>query len=123
MRIGDDIIDPRGTSENGRECEGWYINKEHQTGPLHSILTFHPSLIILSSTMASILASATQAAHSAAASLLSAVQIKPGSTIPTSVSVKEDSPEHGFTLEGLTGKNVFVRIYLHLFAICTLMKS
>ena len=61
--------------------------------------------------MASILASATEAAHSAAASLLSAAQVKVGSTIPTSVSIKEDNPEQGFTFEGkLTGKNIIVRI-------------
>ncbi|KAK1218430.1 hypothetical protein PQX77_018894 [Marasmius sp. AFHP31] len=41
--------------------------------------------------MASVLASATQAAHSAVASLLSVAQVKPGSEV-TSHPVKEESP-------------------------------
>lgn len=60
--------------------------------------------------MASLLASATDAAHHAAATLLTPAQVKPGSTIPTAVPVKEDSPTDTFTFEGLAGLNVFVSL-------------
>ncbi|KAH9946572.1 Redoxin [Amylocystis lapponica] len=60
--------------------------------------------------MTTMLASATDAAHHAAATLLSPAQITPGSTIPTAVPVKEDSPTETFTFEGLTGLNVFVGV-------------
>lgn len=86
--------------------------------------------------MASILSSVTNAAHSAAASLLSAAQIQAGEsilptnahivaetnfryssltwmiggTIPTSVTVKEDAADKPFNFEGLTGKNIFVSL-------------
>jgi hypothetical protein len=53
--------------------------------------------------MTSILASATQAAHSAAASYLSKAQVTPGSVIPTGIKVKEDAPDAPFELV-LTGK-------------------
>ncbi|OCH92917.1 Redoxin [Obba rivulosa] len=61
--------------------------------------------------MASFLATATQAAHSAITSLLSAAEIKPGGTVPTSVPVKEDDAAQTFTFEGkLTGRNVFLGV-------------
>ncbi|KAI0338155.1 Redoxin [Trametopsis cervina] len=60
--------------------------------------------------MASILSSVTNAAHSAAANLLSAAQVQPGATIPTSVTVKEEAPDKTFTFAGLTGRNVFVGV-------------
>ena len=62
--------------------------------------------------MASVLATAIKAAHSAATSLLSAAEVKVGSTIPIKVSIKEDAPDKPFTLEGISGKNVFVRYVL-----------
>jgi hypothetical protein len=52
----------------------------------------------------SAIASAAQAAHSVAASLLSTAQIKPGATIPA-IGVKEDSPTSLNPLD-LTGKNI-----------------
>ena len=45
-------------------------------------------------------------------SLLSAAEVKVGSTIPIKVSIKEDAPDKPFTLEGISGKNVFVRYVL-----------
>ncbi|CCL98453.1 uncharacterized protein FIBRA_00451 [Fibroporia radiculosa] len=60
--------------------------------------------------MASILSSATQAAHTAAVSLMSAAEVKPGSTIPTAVPIKEDEARSTFTFAGITGKNVFVGV-------------
>jgi len=60
--------------------------------------------------MASILASATQVAHSAAVSIMSAAEVKPGSTIPTSVPIKEEEAAKTFTLEGITGKNIFLGV-------------
>ncbi|KAI0791377.1 Redoxin [Abortiporus biennis] len=59
--------------------------------------------------MASILASATKAAHSTVTSLLEASQVTPGSTIPTA-EVKENAPDKAFTFEGITGKNVFIGV-------------
>jgi hypothetical protein len=53
--------------------------------------------------MTSILVSATQAAHSAAASLLSKAQIAPGVVISTGLKVKENEVETPFELV-LTGK-------------------
>jgi len=69
-------------------------------------------LLFLSSTinMASLLASATDAAHSAAVSLMSAAEVKPGSTIPISVPVKEEEATKTFTFEGITGKNIFIGV-------------
>ncbi|GBE85759.1 Putative peroxiredoxin [Sparassis crispa] len=58
----------------------------------------------------SLLSSTIQTAHAAVTSLLSAAEVKPGSTIPTSALVKEDSSTETFTFEGLTGKNVFVGV-------------
>lgn len=60
--------------------------------------------------MTSLLASATQAAHSAAASLLAKAEIKPGENIPAA-TVKEDNPEKSFTLNDIPGKIVIVRTY------------
>ena len=62
-----------------------------------------------SPTMASLLAGATKAAHSAATSLLSAAEVTVGSSIPIKVPVKEDAPDKTFTFEGISGKSVFVR--------------
>ena len=62
--------------------------------------------------MASVLATAIKAAHSAAMSLLSAAEVKVGSTIPIKVSIKEDAPDKPFILEGIPGKNVFVHYVL-----------
>jgi len=56
--------------------------------------------------MTSIITSATQAAHSAAASLLAKAQIEPGQPIPQ-VDVKESAPDQTTTIP-LTGKNVIV---------------
>lgn len=58
--------------------------------------------------MASILTSAARAAHSAAASILSAGQISVGDEIPA-LKAKEDNPEKSFTLD-LSGKNIIVRV-------------
>lgn len=60
--------------------------------------------------MTSILASATQAAHSAAASLLAKAEIKVGETLPAA-TVKESSPEESFSLNNIPGKIVIVRTY------------
>lgn len=60
-------------------------------------------------TMTSVLASATQAAHSAAASLLAKAQIAPGGTIPSGIKVKEDSAETPFEFAP-TGKNIIVGV-------------
>ena len=59
--------------------------------------------------MASLLSGATKTAHSLATSLLSAAEVKVGSTIPAKVAVKEDSAESTFTFDSLNGKNIFVR--------------
>ncbi|KIP01531.1 hypothetical protein PHLGIDRAFT_112953 [Phlebiopsis gigantea 11061_1 CR5-6] len=58
--------------------------------------------------MASVLSSVTNAAHSAAVSLLSSAQVQPGASLPTKVSVKEQAADEELTFESLTGKNVFV---------------
>ncbi|KAK7460580.1 hypothetical protein VKT23_009301 [Stygiomarasmius scandens] len=58
--------------------------------------------------MTSIITSATQAAHSAAASLLAKAQIQPGQPIPQ-VDVKESAPDQTTTIP-LTGKNVIVGV-------------
>ena len=58
--------------------------------------------------MTSILASATQAAHSAAASLLAKPQIKAGESLPAA-SVKENGPEEALKLSDIPGKIVLVR--------------
>lgn len=68
--------------------------------------------------MASILASATQAAHSAAAGLLSKAHVTPGSTLPAGVHVKEDAPDKTFEL-ALTGKNVIVGVPAAFSAPCS----
>ncbi|KAI0819695.1 Redoxin [Trametes gibbosa] len=60
--------------------------------------------------MASILATATKTAHSLATSLLSAAEVKVGSTLPTKVSVKEEDATAPFTFEGIKGKNIFVGV-------------
>ncbi|EPS93085.1 hypothetical protein FOMPIDRAFT_1026636 [Fomitopsis schrenkii] len=60
--------------------------------------------------MASLLSTATQAAHSAAVSLMSAAEVKPGAVIPTKVPVKEEEATQTFTFEGIKGKNIFVGI-------------
>ncbi|KAI0075025.1 Redoxin [Panus rudis PR-1116 ss-1] len=60
--------------------------------------------------MASYVATITQAAHHAVTSLLSAAQVKPGSTIATSVEVKENAPDQTFKLEGISGKNIIVGV-------------
>lgn len=69
----------------------------------------HPKNPSFSEKMASILASATQAVHSAAASLLAKAQIEPGATIPLQ-KVKEDAADTPFPLV-LKGKNVIVRAF------------
>lgn len=69
------------------------------------------------STMASLLSTATQAAHSAAVSLMSAAEVKPGAVIPTKVPVKEEEATQTFTFEGIKGKNIFVR-YNALWNVC-----
>ena len=61
--------------------------------------------------MTSVIASAAQAAHSVAASLLAQSQIRPGAVIPAA-EVKEDSPETATPLT-LTGKNVIVCTRYH----------
>ncbi|KAH8105476.1 Redoxin [Cristinia sonorae] len=60
--------------------------------------------------MASTLAQATATAHKAVTSLLSASQVTPGSTISTSVGIKETAPDKTFTLEGISGKNIIVGV-------------
>lgn len=67
-----------------------------------------PTPSTASSNMTSILASATQAAHSAAASILAKAEIKPGESLPAA-TVKEDNPEKSFTLNDIPGKIVIVR--------------
>ncbi|KAG2751338.1 Redoxin [Suillus brevipes Sb2] len=54
--------------------------------------------------MASVLANVAQAAHSAAAAMLSAAQIEAGDPIPQK-PVKEEDPERSITLD-LSGKNI-----------------
>jgi len=56
--------------------------------------------------MTSVIASAAQAAHSVAASLLANAQIAPGGTIPTA-EVKSTAPDKTSPLT-LTGKNILV---------------
>ncbi|TFK35883.1 Redoxin [Crucibulum laeve] len=58
--------------------------------------------------MTSVIASAAQAAHSVATSLLSTAQVQPGGTIPAS-QVKEDEPAKTEPLI-LTGKNIIVGV-------------
>ena len=60
--------------------------------------------------MASILTGAAKAAHSAAATVLSAVPLQVGDPIPSKM-VKEDDPERPITLD-LAGKNVIVSVSL-----------
>ncbi|KAH9840756.1 Redoxin [Rhodofomes roseus] len=60
--------------------------------------------------MASLLSTATQVAHSAAVSLMSAAEVKPGATIPTKVPVKEEEAAKTFTFESIKGRNVFVGV-------------
>ncbi|KZT67560.1 peroxiredoxin [Daedalea quercina L-15889] len=60
--------------------------------------------------MASLLSSVTHVAHSAAVSLMSAAEVKPGSTIPTKVPVKEEEATQTFTFEGIKGRNIFVGV-------------
>lgn len=59
--------------------------------------------------MASLLAGAARAAHSAAASVLAVGQISVGDEIPAR-NIKEDNPEKSFTLD-LSGKNIIVRVF------------
>ena len=61
----------------------------------------------MTSLLASATASATQAAHAAAASILAAAQAKVGDPIPDA-KVKEDNPEKTISLAGLTGRNIIV---------------
>jgi hypothetical protein len=61
--------------------------------------------------MASFITGAAHAAHSAAATILSAAQITAGEEISVK-SVKEDDPDKTLTLD-LTGKNIIVRSVLH----------
>ncbi|KAH7919676.1 Redoxin [Leucogyrophana mollusca] len=58
--------------------------------------------------MASILTGAARAAHSAAATMLSAAQITVGEPIPAK-PVKEEDPERAITLD-LTGKNIIIGV-------------
>ncbi|KZT01681.1 Redoxin [Laetiporus sulphureus 93-53] len=60
--------------------------------------------------MASLLSSATEMAHHAAVSLLSSSEVKVGSTIPTSVPVKENEADKTFTFKGISGKNLFIGV-------------
>ena len=78
--------------------------------PIHTVSSSGSHFDTLN--MASVLATATKAAHSAATSLLSAAEVKVGSTIPIKVPIKEEAPDKPFTLEGISGKNVFVRYVL-----------
>ncbi|GJJ10661.1 hypothetical protein Clacol_004888 [Clathrus columnatus] len=63
--------------------------------------------------MTSVVSSATvqaaQAAHSAAASLASTQQIKPGASIPD-IQIKENDPKQTFSLAGLPGKNIILGV-------------
>lgn len=58
--------------------------------------------------MTSVIASAAQAAHHVAASLLAKAQIEPGQEIPT-FEIKEDSPDKATALN-LSGKNIIVSL-------------
>ncbi|KAG1871792.1 Redoxin-domain-containing protein [Suillus subalutaceus] len=58
--------------------------------------------------MASILTNVAQAAHSAAAAMLSAAQIEAGEPIPQK-PVKEEDPERSITLD-LSGKNIILGV-------------
>lgn len=60
--------------------------------------------------MASILTGAAQVAHSAVAGVLAHAQIEPGQHLPPE-AVKEDNPEHAFTID-YTGKKIFVSCFL-----------
>lgn len=66
--------------------------------------------------MASLLSTATQAAHSAAVSFMSSAEIKPGASIPTKVPVKEEEATQTLTFEGIKGRNIFVRILCGMYA-------
>jgi len=96
-------MDEGGTSDP-RPFHG-YVYKPSSRLCRPSLSLFPPFI----STMASLLSTATQAAHSAAVSLMTAAEVKPGSTIPTKVPVKEEEAAKTFTLEGIKGINVFVR--------------
>ncbi|KAF5350879.1 hypothetical protein D9758_010483 [Tetrapyrgos nigripes] len=61
--------------------------------------------------MTSIINTATQAAHAAAASLVAKAQIKPGDAIPSTQNLlKEDAADKPLASLSLTGKNVIVGV-------------
>jgi hypothetical protein len=57
--------------------------------------------------MTSVIASAAQTAHAAAAQLLAKAQAKVGDRLPKDVTVKEDDPATPITLT-LSGKSIIV---------------
>ncbi|GJE94031.1 peroxiredoxin [Phanerochaete sordida] len=60
--------------------------------------------------MASVLSSVTNAAHSAAVSLLASAQITAGSDLPIKVPVKEEAADQETTFASLEGKNVIIGV-------------
>ncbi|KAH9939706.1 Redoxin [Epithele typhae] len=60
--------------------------------------------------MATALVALASSAHSMATSLLSAAEVKVGSTIPIKVPVKESAPNESFTFENISGKSVIVGV-------------
>jgi 2-Cys peroxiredoxin 5 len=58
--------------------------------------------------MSTALATATQAAHSLATSILGRAQIQTGASIPSSADLKENTADEPKQLD-LTGKNLIVR--------------
>lgn len=61
--------------------------------------------------MSSLVASAADAAHSAAVSLLASSQIKPGDALPD-IPVKEDDPTKTLTIHDAPGKVIIVCMML-----------
>jgi hypothetical protein len=102
-----------------RRLAGVYIaSTEHQPLVFPNISsTFLNHLHIPSVPMASVLANVAQAAHSAAAAMLSAAQIEAGDPIPQK-PVKEEDPEHSITLD-LSGKNIIARS--HMSKLCQML--
>jgi len=99
----DGILECRSTSaSNDAFFPRPYGSQIKRTGNLRC-LSFSPRSI-----MTSVIASAAQAAHSVAASLLANAQIQPGASIPAA-DVKEDAPDQPKPLV-LTGKNIIVSI-------------
>ncbi|KAI0067522.1 Redoxin [Artomyces pyxidatus] len=68
--------------------------------------------------MTSAVTDAARTAHAAAATLIQKSLVKPGDKLPTTETVKEDSPTDVFAL-GLTGKNLIVGVPGAFVPLCT----